>query len=294
MKSGFVAVIGRPNVGKSTLINAILGTKISIVTDKSQTTRNNIKGIYTTDDVQIIFVDTPGIHKPFQRLGQEMNAMAYSASKDVDAVILVIDSGQIFGSGDEFVIEHIDVSVPLFLVFNKIDTTDVIKIDKLKTKYKEIYPQAKIIETVAIEKFNIDELLNQIIDVLPEGPLYYPDDQLSDRDMRFQAKEIIREKTLLLLDKEVPHCLAVEIDSYKEQKKQIEIHASIIVEKPSQKGIVIGKNGQMIKKIGTLARKDIEKIENTHVILNLYVKVESDWRNKNSLLKSFGYLKQKN
>ena len=138
------------------------------------------------------------------------------------------------------------------------------------------------------------ELLNQIIDVLPEGPLYYPDDQLSDRDMRFQVKEIIREKTLLLLDKEVPHCLAVEIDSYKEQKKQIEIHASIIVEKPSQKGIVIGKNGQMIKKIGTLARKDIEKIENTHVILNLYVKVESDWRNKNSLLKSFGYLKQNN
>lgn len=294
MKSGFVAVIGRPNVGKSTLMNAILGTKISIVTDKSQTTRNNIKGIYTTNDTQIVFVDTPGIHKPFQRLGQEMNSMAYSASKDVDAVILVVDAGQKFGNGDEFLIENVRVSVPLFIVLNKIDTTNIIQVNELKEKYSSLYPNAKIIETVAIENFNVDFLIEKIKQILPEGPLYYPEDQLSDRDMRFQVKEIIREKTLLFLDKEVPHCLAVEIDSYKESKKTIDIDASIIVEKPSQKGIVIGKEGKMIKKIGIAARKDIEKVEGCHVRLNLYVKVESDWRNKNSLLKMFGYLKQNN
>lgn len=294
MKSGFVAVIGRPNVGKSTLVNAILGAKLSIVTDKSQTTRNNIKGIYTKDDVQIVFVDTPGIHKPFQKLGEEMNSMAYSSSKDVDAVILVVDAGQNFGKGDEFVIEHVNVKVPLFIVFNKIDTTNILKITALKDKYKELYPNATVVETVATEKVNIDDLLNAIINILPEGPMYYPEDQLSDRDMRFQVKEIIREKTLKLLSAEVPHCLAVEIDSYKEGKKEIEIHASIIVEKDSQKGIVIGKGGQMIKRIGIQARRDIEKLEDCHVILNLYVKVEPDWRNKNSLLKQLGYSKTSN
>lgn len=296
MKSGFVAIIGRPNVGKSTLLNTILQTKISIVTNKSQTTRNNIKGIYTEKDSQIVFVDTPGIHKSHFKLGDEMNNMALNSFKDVDAILYIVDSSKDFDELDEQLLtsNKINSQIPLFLIFNKIDLTNIIKINNLKKKYLSYFPNAKVIETVAIKNFNVDDLIKNIIEILPEGPFYYPEDQLSDRDLRFQAKEIIREQALILLDKEVPHSLAVEIENFKELETKIDIDALIIVEKDSQKGIVIGKNGTMIKNIGMRSRKELEKILQTHVILNLYVKVIRDWRNKNTILKQFGYTKNSN
>ena len=195
MKSGFVAILGRPNVGKSTLLNAIMNKKVSIVTDKAQTTRNNIKGIYNGDNLQIIFVDTPGIHKPKQKLGKEMNDMAYSAAHDVDVSILVVDASLPFGVGDQYIIDHLDIhNTPLIIVFNKIDLARITEVNKLKQIYKNIFPEAEIIEVVATDKFNLDELINKISNLLKEGPIYYPVDIFSDKDEIFQIKEIIREK----------------------------------------------------------------------------------------------------
>lgn len=290
MKSGFVTIIGRPNVGKSTILNSILNRKISIVTDKSQTTRNNIKGIYTTDDAQIVFVDTPGIHKPKQKLGEEMDKMAFNSLSDVDAVILVVDAGEKFGPGDSFLIDKIkDIKTPLFIVFNKIDLTNIVKITELKQKYQELLPNGKQIETLALKKFNLDDLINEIIQVLPEGPLYYEKEIITDRDEIFRIKEIIREKALRMLRDEVPHSIAIYMEDINWEQEPIEISATIIVEKDSQKGIVIGANGKRIKAIGSHARKDIEDLLNKHVYLNLYVRVEEDWRNKEKLLKTYGY-----
>lgn len=293
MKSGFIAVIGRPNVGKSSLINAILGTKLSIVTNKSQTTRNNIKGIYTKDDVQIVFLDTPGIHEPHKKLNESLNSMAYSSLKDADGVILVIDAKE-KEVAKEYSLENLNINVPLFIVINKIDLIRVEEAIKLKEKYSALYPNATLIETVATKDFNVDELLKKVIDILPEGEFYYPEDDLTDRDMRFIASEIIREKILVLLKEEVPHSLAVVIEGYKEKNKGTEIDATIIVEKTSQRAIVLGKEGKMIKRIGSLARKELENMIGTHVYLNLFVKVEPDWRNNDRLLKLYGYDPKKN
>ena len=210
MKSGFVAILGRPNVGKSTLMNHILNQKISIVTDKSQTTRNNIKGIYTTKDFQIIFVDTPGIHKPYKKLGQEMNTMAYTASHDVDVNILVIDSSLPFGSGDQYLFDHLGISeTPLIICFNKIDLARIDKTEELKKIYKEKYPNAEMIDIVAKDGFNIDSLVEKIVKFLPEGPCYYDEKQITDSDEVFLVKEIIREKLLKTLKQEVPHSAAI-------------------------------------------------------------------------------------
>ena len=197
MKSGFVSILGRPNVGKSTLLNAILNKKISIVTDKSQTTRNTIKGIYNADGVQIVFTDTPGIHKPREKLDVEMNNMAYSAAHDVDVNILVVDASLPYGPGDEYILEHLDIkNAPLILVFNKIDEARLDKVIELKKKYEEKYPDAIVMDTVAKDGFNVDELVKKIIDLLPEGPAYYSTEEVSDKDIVFQVKEIIREKVL--------------------------------------------------------------------------------------------------
>jgi GTP-binding protein Era len=293
MKSGFVAIIGRPNVGKSTILNAILNTKLSIVTHKSQTTRNNIKGIYNSDGVQIVFIDTPGIHRPHQKLGTQMNSMAYSASHDVDAVILVVNSALPFGSGDEYLYDHLRIKAPLFIVFNKIDETTIQKIEPLKEKYRQLYPDATFIETVATEKVNIDLLVKKIIDVLPEGPEYYPSDMMTDRDITFRISEIIREKILKLLKEEVPHSIAVQVTSFKSERKETVIESSILVEKDSQKAIVIGKGGQMIKKIGINSRREIERIVSNHVVLELIVKVKEDWRDNEKLLNELGYIYKK-
>lgn len=294
MKSGFVAILGRPNVGKSTLLNSIINQKVSIVTDKSQTTRNNIKGIYHSEDSQIIFLDTPGIHKPHQKLGVEMNNMAYSAAHDVDVSILVVDASLPFGPGDNFIIEHLDIkNTPLIIVFNKIDQARLDKVIKLKEIYREKFPNSIFVDTVASERFNIDLLLDEIKKLLPEGPKYYPGDVTTDKDEIFQIKEIIREKILKRLRDEVPHAIAIYMENIDWESEPLNIRASIIVEKDSQKGIVIGAKGKMIKLIGSRARKDIEELLHKHVFLELFVKVSEDWRNQEKKLENFGYKHEK-
>ena len=295
MKSGFVAILGRPNVGKSTLLNSIINKKVSIVTDKSQTTRNTILGIYNSPEAQIIFTDTPGIHKPRQKLDQEMSNMAYSAAHDADASILVVDASLPFGEGDQFIIDHVDIhNNPLIIVFNKIDNAYLPKVLKLKEIYKEKFPFAIMIDTVAKEGFNVDFLLKELIALLPEGPAFYPDDIYTDKDEVFQIKEIIREKTLKILKDEVPHSIAIYMDNIEWESNPMHIHATIIVEKDGQKGIVIGANGKRIKLIGEKARTDIERLLKKHVYLELFVRVEKDWRNNDDLLKTYGYKQEKN
>ena len=294
MKSGFVAILGRPNVGKSTLINNIVNHNVSIVTDKSQTTRNNIIGIYNAEEVQIVFLDTPGIHKPKQQLGKEMNNMAYSAAHDVDVAVLVVDASKPFGAGDQFIIEHLDIhNTSLVIVFNKIDLARLNETEELKKTYREIFPKAFFIDTVAKEKFNVDELIKTIVNLLPEGPAYYPAEMVTDKDEIFQIKEIIREKILKSLREEVPHSIAIYMDHIDWESKPIEIIASIIVEKDSQKGIVIGAGGKRIKEIGSRARSDIERLLGKHVYLELKVKVDEDWRNEPKSLANYGYKYEK-
>ncbi|HPS19019.1 MAG TPA: GTPase Era [Bacilli bacterium] len=294
MKVGFVSILGRPNVGKSTILNGILNQKISIVTDKSQTTRNNIRGILNRDDAQIIFVDTPGIHKPHEVLGKRMNNMAYSTAHDVDINLLIVDASVSFGPGDQYLIEHLDIhNSPLIIVFNKIDKARLPHVNSLKEKYLAHFPNAIIVETVATEKFNLDDLLNKIISLLPEGEPFYPTDVKTDKDEIFQIKEIIREKVLRMLKEEVPHSIAVYMESIEWDKNPMPIKANIIVEKESQKGIVIGADGKRIKVIGTRARQDIESLLKKHVYLELLVKVEKDWRNEEKALEMFGYKLEK-
>ena len=294
MKSGFVAILGRPNVGKSTIINKIVNHNISIVTDKSQTTRNNIIGIYNDNDTQIVFLDTPGIHKPKQQLGKEMNNMAFSAAHDVDAAIFVVDASKPFGAGDQFIIEHLDIHrAPLIIVFNKIDLARLNEAEELKATYRKIFKDAVFVDTVAKEGFNIDTLIKSVKEFLPEGPAYYPTEMITDKDEIFQIKEIIREKILKQLSEEVPHSIAIYIDHIEWEHKPLQIFASIIVEKDSQKGIVIGAGGRRIKEIGSRARQDIERLLGKHVYLELQVKVDADWRNELSSLKTYGYKYEK-
>ena len=290
MKSGFVSILGRPNVGKSTLLNGILNQKVSIVTDKSQTTRNAIKGIYNAEGAQIVFTDTPGIHKPKEKLGKEMNNMAYSAAHDVDVNILVIDASVPFGSGDEYLLEHLDIkNAPLILVFNKIDEARLDKVLNLKKIYEEKCPGAFVIDTVAKDGFNLDALLNKIIELLPEGPAYYSTEETTDKDVVFQIKEIIREKVLRNLRDEVPHATAIFMEDIDYESNPVHIKASIIVEKEGQKGIVIGSGGKRIKLIGSQARKDIEILLHKHVFLELFVKVQEGWRDDEKSLETYGY-----
>ncbi len=294
MKSGFVAILGHPNVGKSTILNGVINHKISIVTDKSQTTRNVIKGIYRGKDCQIIFIDTPGIHKPHAKLGVEMNSMAYSSAHEADVNILVVDASKPYSESDDFLLEHLDIkNAPLVIAFNKIDLARITQVEKLKAIYKEKLPESHFIDLVASERFNLEELIALVEKLLPEGPEYYPGEEITDKDEIFQIKEIIREKVLKTLRDEVPHSIAIYVNSIDWEENPIHIHASIIVEKDSQKGIVIGANGRRIKDIGLKARRDIEKLLNKHVYLELFVKVQNDWRNSDELLETYGYKNKK-
>lgn len=292
-KSGFVSIIGRPNVGKSTLLNNFLGMKLAIVSPRAQTTRNRIQGIYTTETEQIIFIDTPGIHKPKTELGSVMNEFAYSALDGTDIILMLVDASSEIGDGDKFIIEQLKkVKIPVILVLNKVDLVEDENVLKTNiASYKDAYNFAGGITISATEGFNIDKLKDMIVDRLEVGPMYYPEDQVLDLPERFVVAEIIREKVLLKTKEEIPHSVAVTIESFKEKNKGnlVEINATIIVERPSQKMIIIGKGGQMIKSIGTDARRDIVKFLNQKVYLELFVKVEPNWRNNKKYLKEFGY-----
>ena len=293
-KSGFVTIIGRPNSGKSTFLNKVLGQKITITSDKPQTTRNNISGIYTSKESQIIFIDTPGIHKPQHKLGAFMTHSAINTLRSVDLIMFMIDSTQSFGKGDKFIIELLKgVKVPVFLIVNKVDLIeDIVPLKNHIDKFKKSFNFKGIFTVSALRGDNLDKLIVDIENELSEGPKYYPDDQITDHPERFIISELIREKVLRLTKEEIPHSVMVLIEYIENDDKNpnlINIHASIIVERNSQKGIIIGKGGSMIKEIGTLARKDILYLLGSKVYLDLHCKVVKDWRNKDFHLRNFGY-----
>lgn len=293
MRSGFVSIIGRPNVGKSTLLNALIGQKVSIITPKPQTTRQNIQGIYHGEDVQIVFVDTPGIHKPIKKIGETMNKAAFSSLKEIEAALLVVDVSQMYSFRDEFLITRLKEVKNLIVCFNKIDLTNVQLIEKLKAIYKEKFPQSRQIEISAIKKTFVGDVIKAIQELLPEGPPYYPKDIVYNYPESFLFSEIIREKIMLLTKEEIPHVIAVTIDKIDQSvKDKTIVHASIIVEKDSQKPIIIGKNGATIKQIGILARQEIEQIQQTHYDLQLFVRVEKEWRDSILRLKEFGLISE--
>jgi len=297
MKSGFIGIIGRPNVGKSTLLNAILGEKIAITTDKPQTTRNSIRGIYTRlngreDDCQMIFIDTPGIHKPRTKLGGYMTEMAINTFKEVEVVVFIVDDELSAGPGDKYIVDLLqDVETPVFLVINKIDKLEPEKYKRIYEEYRALGLFADIIGVSALSGKNVGVLLRKIEEKLQEGPMYFPADMVADHPERFIVSEIIREKVLLYLDEEVPHGVAVELESYREDPDITRIGAVIYCEKKSHKGIIIGKDGKKLKGIGKSARLEIEGLLGTKVFLELWVKVKENWRDNELALNSFGYTK---
>lgn len=290
-KSGFVALIGRPNVGKSTLLNYIVGQKVAIMSNVAQTTRNKIQGIYTSKDAQIVFIDTPGVHKPATKLGDFMERSTLSALDEVDAVVYVVSATEKRGPGDNFIIDRLkQVKQPIYLVVNKIDQVHPNDLPDIVAQYKDALPFKGIIPISALQGNNVNELINELVAGLPHGPQYYPDDQVSDHPERFVIAEMIREKVFMLTRDEVPHSAAVDVTSVKrEDEEHVHISANIVVERPGQKGIIIGKKGQMLKKIGTMARKDIERLLGDRVYLQLWVKVVPKWRDKSAMLKDYGY-----
>lgn len=290
-KSGFVTIIGRPNVGKSTLTNYIMGEKFSIVSNKPQTTRNNIQTILNDKDSQIVFVDTPGLHKPRHKLGEYMVKVAIDAVKEVDVLMFITNAEGQINIMDRNILEQLkEVKVAKFLLINKIDEVEEIKIAKTIEAYSKEYDFDEIIPISALKGKNIDTILIEIKKRLNEGPKYYPQDMVTDRQERFIVMEMIREKALKLLDKEVPHGIAVEIMSMKQDKNKVyHIEATMFCEKASHKGIIIGKNGGTLKRISQYAREDIEKLLGEKVYLRIFVKVKEDWRDNNTLLKELGY-----
>ncbi len=296
MKSGFAAIIGRPNVGKSTLLNKILGQKIVITTDKAQTTRKRIKGIYTTNDGQIVFIDTPGVHKPLNKLGEFLLDEAKIAVPDADVILFLVDGSEPAGKGDKWIAQNIlQTEIPVIIVMNKVDK--IKKPEKVeenlisyKTLFDKNYPVVKI---SAKTGRNIDTLIKNIYKILPEGGLLYPEDIVTEESMRSVTEEVIREKILLNTSDEIPHSVAVQVNSYKEDEDIDRITAAIYCETKSQKGILIGKGGSLLKKIGTESRLELEKITEKKVFLGLEVKVEKDWRKKDNILKNFGYEQEK-
>lgn len=292
-KSGFVSIVGMPNVGKSSLLNAIVGQKIAIISDKPQTTRNKILAIYTNDEEQIIFTDTPGIHNPHNKLGEFMVNEAKRSIDDTDIVIFMVDATRNIQEMERKIVENLSSQdIPCILVINKIDLVQKEKLLPLIANYSSLMDFACVVPLSAKKKDGIELLLNDIREYLNPGPKFYYDDMVTDQPEKQIAAEIIREKLLWLLDKEIPHGIAIEIEKMQEKKTVTSISAVIYCEKQSHKGIIIGKNGDMLKKIGSMARTDMEKMLDKKVYLELWVRVKSDWRNSNYLMKSFGFSKE--
>ena len=292
MAKPIVAVVGRPNVGKSTLMNRLIGEKIAIISNKPQTTRNRVQSILTKDDFQIVFIDTPGIHKPRHKLGEFMVKSAETTLNEVDAVLMLIEPADRVLEADKLIIEKFSkIKSPVILVINKVDSTDKERVFRVIDNYRKLYDFAEIVPISALEGTNTDELLEVIKKYLPEGPQYFPSDMITDQPERQIAAEIIREKALRLLQEEIPHGIAVEIMEMKKRPEgnMVDVRATIYCEKDSHKGIIIGKHGAMLKKIGTNAREDIQKLLGSPIYLDLWVKVKKDWRDNDFLLKNFGY-----
>lgn len=294
-KSGFVTIVGRPNVGKSTLLNEIMGEKLSIVSNKPQTTRNNIQTILTGEDHQIVFVDTPGIHKPKHKLGEYMVNSAKDSIKEVDLVLFLINPDEEIGRGDKFIIETLkNQKAPVFLVVNKIDEFTQERVAKTLQMYSNEMEFKEIIPISALKGKNVDTLVKLMVEAMPEGPKYYPDDMITDVQERFVVSEIIREKALRTLREEIPHGIAVDIIQMKQSPSGTwHIEVDMLCEKDSHKGIIIGKNGQCLKKIGETARYEIERFLHEKVNLKIWVKVRKEWRDNQNLLKELGYKKVK-
>lgn len=292
--SGFIAVIGRPNVGKSTLINHIIKEKVTIVSDKAQTTRNRILCIHTDENSQMIFLDTPGIHKPKHKLGEFMDDAAYQSLKDIEAVLFLVAGTDKKGPGDMFISEKLkNCTVPVFLLINKIDLLTKEQVLQAIMSYRELYPFAQIIPISAKRGENVDVVLDELKQILPEGPKYFPDDMITDQPERLLVAEIIREKLLLVMNEEIPHSIAVYVEEMKTRSKnKVYIRTTIYVERNSQKRIVIGKNGSILKEVGALARQDIETLLGSSVYLDIWVKIKADWRNKVAALRELGYTKE--
>lgn len=290
-KSGFVAVIGRPNVGKSTLINHLIRQKIAIMSDKPQTTRNRILCVLTQPDAQIVFLDTPGVHKPLHKLGEYMANTVENTLREVDAILFVVDVTEKFGAGERFIIDHLKATKrPVILIINKIDRVKNEDILPIIANYAAQYDFAGVVPVSAKNKLNLDHILSEVKKYLPEGPEYYPEDMVTDQPERLIAAEMVREKVLELTRDEVPHAVAVDVDEMATRSKgDVYIRATIYVERDSQKGIVIGGHGSMLREIGQRARHDIEVLLGAKVYLDLWVKVRKDWRNRDAILKSFGF-----
>ncbi|MDE7078146.1 MAG: GTPase Era [Alistipes sp.] len=288
-KSGFVNIIGNPNVGKSTLMNALVGEKLSIITSKAQTTRHRIMGIVSGDDFQIVYSDTPGILKPSYKLQESMMKFVTGALTDADVILYVTDTVEQSDRSGEIVEKISRSGIPTIVVVNKIDLTTPEALEKLVEKWHAALPEAQIVPASAKEKFNVEGLFKAILELLPEGPAFYPKETLTDKTLRFFASEIIREKILRNYDKEIPYCCEIEIDSYKEEPTIDRIAATIYVSRDSQKGILIGHKGEKLKRVGQAAREDLEQFLEKKVFLQLFVKVNDDWRNNPRQLRRFGY-----
>ena len=290
MKSGFIAVVGRPNVGKSTLINTIIGKKIAITSNKPQTTRNIIQGIYNEDEIQIVFVDTPGIHKPNHKLGKYLNEQAYYSISDVDAILFLVDVSMELGGGDKYVIEKLkEVDKPVILVLNKIDKISNDEIMLKIMEYKDLYDFAEIVPLSASKKRNVDTLIKVLKNYLPDSIKYYGDDAITNKPLTFVIAETVREKVFELTSEEVPHSLTCIVEAIEKGKDMYKINVAIIIDRDSLKKIIIGKQGSKIKEIGIRARKDLEELLGKNVYLETYVKTIKKWRDKEKYLQEFGF-----
>ena len=291
MKSGFVAIIGRPNTGKSTLLNSIIKEKVAIISSKPQTTRNLIQGIYNEEDTQIVFVDTPGIHKPVDKLGNALNAQAYYSINDVDIILLVVDASAEYGKGDQFIIDKIvDVKKPVFLILNKIDKLSEEQILSKINQYKDLYEFAEIIPLSALKNDNVDKLIKVLKEYLPDNVKYFMDGETTTSELDFRLSEIVREKIFIHTEEEVPHSISCKLINYEEGENIDKIYIDIIVDRDSLRKIIVGHNGSMIKQVGYEARVEMEQLLGKKVYLELYCKTIKKWREKDKYIKDLGYL----